>query len=421
MKPKIYLSIICLFLTITAAAQHRDTHSMIFSPSVKSLQLSPLSNPYMPPVIVMDTDDRLVCEFDYMDPDEHYLRYSVTHCNADWTPSQLVESEYVDGFNYADIPLYGHSQATFVHYCHYAFDFPNDDFVITKSGNYLLTVYEQDNPDQILFQSRFCMCERVVDIMATVSSNTDVDYNNEHQQVAVELGYKMGEIQDPYNQLKIFINQNTRTDNERCITHPMMVEMNKVTYDHMPELIFPAGNEYRRIETVNPKGYNLGNVRIGYFEPYYHATLPIDLPRNNTQYLYDQTQHGYFTVRNSEANESATEADYVITHFVLNTGGPLNGGKLYLEGEFTHALPPVMKQMKYDMATGSYTCDIMLKQGAYNYQYLWLPDGKSVALTAPIEGDKYQTINQYWIRVYYRPMGERYDRLVGFATAIANH
>ena len=126
-------------------------------------------------------------------------------------------------------------------------------------------------------------------------------------------------------------------------------------------------------------------------------------------------------MRNSEANESATEADYVITHFVLNTGGPLNGGKLYLEGEFTHALPPAMKQMKYDMATGSYTCDLMLKQGAYNYQYLWLPDGKSVALTAPIEGDKYQTINQYWIRVYYRPMGERYDRLVGFATAIANH
>ncbi len=371
----------------------------------------------MPPVAVMGTGDGIGVEFDYMDYDEHYLRYSVTHCNADWQPSALVESEYVNGFNYADITECGHSQATFVQYCHYEFSLPNEDFEITKSGNYLLTVYEQDDPDKVLFQTRFSLCEHLVDVMATASSNTDVDYNGEHQQVAVELGYKVGTIKDPYNEITLVVNQNTRTDDDRYIKRPMIVEMGKSVYDHNAQLIFPAGNEYRRIETVNPKGYNLGNVTMSYFEPYYHATLPVDEPRFQSQYFYDQTQYGHFTVRNSETDNSATEADYCVTHFVLDAGGPMRGGKLHLNGEFTQGLPAQVTEMKYDASSGLYVNDLLLKQGAYNYQYLWVPDGTTMGTTSRIEGDKYQTINRYAIKVYDRPMGERYDRLVGFGIA----
>lgn len=406
-------------MTTAVVAQAVDTRMKIVDPNVRTIKVAPLSNMYMPPVVMMGTGDAIGVEFDYMEFDEHYLRYSVQHCNADWQPSQLVESEYVEGFNYGDITDYDHSQATFVQYCHYSFSVPNDDFVITKSGNYLLTVYEQDDPDKVLFQTRFSLCERQVDVMATASSNTDIDYNGEHQQVSVELGYKNGEIKDPYNELKLVVSQNSRTDDYRVITRPLMVEIGKVTYDHNAQLIFNAGNEYRRIETVNPKGYNLGNVRIAYFEPYYHATLPVDVPRASSQYFYDQTQHGRFTVRNSETDNSATEADYVVTHFVLDTGGPLTGGKIYLDGEFLQGYPQGVAEMKYDAATGCYTNDLMLKQGAYNYQYLWVPAGSSVGLTSRIEGDKYQTVNQYNVYVYNHPMGERYDRLVGFGIAVS--
>lgn len=417
MKRNIILAMVCLFVTTAVFAQRVDTRVKIVDANVRTLKVAPLSNAYMPPVVMMGADDAIAVDFDYMDYDEHYLRYSVTHCDANWQPSQLVESEYVDGFNYGDITEYGHSQATFVQYCHYSFAVPNEDFVLTKSGNYLLKVYEQDDPDKVLFQTRFSMCEHIVDVMATASSNTDVDYNAEHQQVAVELGFKSGTIKDPYSELTLIVSQNTRNDDERVITRPMMVEMGKVTYDHNAQLIFPAGNEYRRIETVNTKGYNLGNVRIGYYEPYYHATLPVDELRTNAQYLYDQTQHGHFTVRNSETDESATEADYVVTHFALNTGGPLTGGKLYLDGEFIQGLPANVAEMKYDAASGCYVNDLMLKQGAYNYQYLWVPAGTYVGQTSRIEGDKYQTVNRYNVRVYDRPMGERYDRLVGFGIA----
>lgn len=417
MKKSLLLILVCQLWAMSMMAQRVDTSIKIIDSNVHSLRVAPFSNAYVPPVIVMGSDNKIEVSFDYFDYDVHYLRYSVTHCNADWQPSQLVESEYVDGFNYGDIEEHDFSEATFVNYVHYSFALPNDEFVITKSGNYLLKVYEQDDPDKVLFQTRFSVCEHLVDVMATVTTQTDVDFNGEHQQLAVEVGYKQGVIADPYRELMLVVGQNTRTDIERVVSKPMMVEMGKVTYDHIPQLIFPAGNEYRRMETVNVHSLNMGIASIKYFEPYNHATVYTDEPRVESQYLYDQTQYGHFTIRNSETHFSATEADYLVTHFSLNTGGPLNGGKLYLDGEFTQGLPETARLMKYDPSTGCYTNDMLLKQGAYNYQYLWVPDGTKVGLTSKIEGDKYQTINQYNIKVFNRPMGERYDRFVGYGIA----
>ena len=150
----------------------------------------------------------------------------------------------------------------------------------------------------------------------------------------------------------------------------------------------------------------------------YHAVLMADEPRAELQYLYDQTQFGRFTIRNAEAyGENALEADYMITHFTLDTNGKLNGGNVWLYGEFNEGYPASQAMMKYDAASGCYTADLLLKQGAYNYLYLWVPDGTSVGQTSRIEGDHYETINEYLVKVYDRPMGERYDRLVGYGVA----
>ncbi len=107
----------------------------------------------------------------------------------------------------------------------------------------------------------------------------------------------------------------------------------------------------------------------------------------------------------------------MITHFTLDTGGKLNGGNVWLYGEFTQGYPDSQTMMKYDASSGCYTADMLLKQGAYNYEYLWLPDGTTVGQTGRIEGDHYETVNEYLVMVYDRPMGERYDRLVGYGVA----
>ena len=73
-------------------------------------------------------------------------------------------------------------------------------------------------------------------------------------------------------------------------------------------------------------------------------------------------------------------------------------------------------KMGYNFDTGQYEKAVLMKQGSYNYQYLFVPNGSTTGQTAPLEGDFYQTQNEYSIYVYYRPMGARYDRLIGVTT-----
>jgi hypothetical protein len=414
MKQRLLTLLALLLCAAPAMIAAVNTGVLLYDGRVKSLDVAPRSNRYLPPIYVLGSDDVLNVNFDLLDYDVHYLRYSVTHCNADWQPSVLVESEYVDGFNQADINDYAQSYTTFVGYYNYNFTIPNDELRITKSGNYMLTVYEQDDPEKILFQTRFSVCENRVGVYGDVTSRTDIDYNDAHQQLSFEVSYRQGMVADPYNELTAIVTQNSREDNAVVVTKPLMVQPGKVTYDHNPQLIFPAANEYRRFETVNIHTLNMGVQGIQFFEPYYHATLITDEPRANTQYLYDKTQHGHFTIRNAEADDSFIESEYLVTHFSLYTGEPLTGGNLFVQGGFTQGMPASQLLMHYDEGSGCYLLDVMLKQGAYNYQYLWVPDGSGVGETWKIEGDKYQTVNEYLIKVYDRPIGERYDHFVGY-------
>ena len=79
-------------------------------------------------------------------------------------------------------------------------------------------------------------------------------------------------------------------------------------------------------------------AELRYYDPYFNVTLFPDFPRAGKNYLYDQTQNGRFTIRESDAVDSDLEADYFIVHFSLDYDKPLSDGNIYLEGEFTHDL-----------------------------------------------------------------------------------
>ena len=240
MKRKIILLVACLVATIVAMAQEIDyTGVRIFDPSVHSVQVAPMSNPYLPPVIMMGSDDRINVSFDLLDYDVHYLRYSVYHCDAQWRPSQLVESEWVSGFNQADITDYAQSQATFTHYYNYAFSLPNDEMQLLISGNYLLRVYEQDDPGKVLFQTRFSLCENRVGVQAGVTSRTDFDYNDAHQQLDITLNYSIAQetVSNSTDDVKQFRFVRKMTDLIHYIATKHVIDMS----GFFPERIFALG------------------------------------------------------------------------------------------------------------------------------------------------------------------------------------
>lgn len=414
MKRFIYIFLLFLSSIIqTWAIEHDDTRTQVADSRFKSLQVRLAGNDYFPPIITLNGEDKIKISFDELNEERSYLRYSVVHCNADWQPSDLLESEYVSGFNYADITDYKFSMGTLCHYVHYSFTLPNDEIKFLVSGNYLVKVYYDDDPDNILLQARFYVSENAVSVGTSVTSRTDIDYNNKHQQVSFVIDTKDYHIRNMYSDIKAFVSQNSRIDNEVMVDRPLMVSGKKITYDHNKNLIFEAGNEFRRMETVAQHGISMNVERMTFHHPFYHAQLFTDHIRDNEPYIYDRTQMGRFTIRSSEANDSDNGAEYIMTHFTLDTGGQLSNGDIYLNGEFTNNLFTPATLMKYDSSTGLYTTNLLLKQGAYNYQYLFVPHNRTQGYSS-IEGNKYQTVNEYLVRVYHRDPSARYDRLIGF-------
>lgn len=408
-----HFATIILTIAASVAAYATDTRTAIFDSNFRSLRACTESNYYAPPVVELGGDDRVRIEFDEISPEMRYMRYSLLHCDANWQPSQLVESDYVDGFNEADIEEYDFSSGTFANYVHYGISLPNEDMPILLSGNYLLRVYPEEDSENTLLQVRFSIVEKAVDIFAEVTSRTDIDYNKSHQQVAVTVDTKDYRVENMYADLKVVVTQNARSDNEAIVTNPLRVSSNKAFFEHDRKLIFPAGNEFRRFEMTTTNYIGMGIDRYAYHDPFYHAELKIDEPRCYGSYTYDQTQYGRFTIRESNAFDSNTGADYMIVHFALDIPRQ-SGGDIFVDGEFTQHNFTNANRMHFNEATNRYELDMPLKQGAYNYQYLWLPHGSKAALTAPIEGDFYQTVNEYQIKVYNRKLGERYDRLIGY-------
>lgn len=414
MKNYFMLMIVCLELT-ASAQRVPDTMTGVFNEYIKSLQVKVDGDNFASPVIVLGSDDRIVISFDHLAEDREYFRYSLTHCNASWRPSGLVDSEFLDGFNEGTVGNYDFSRGTTVHYVHYTLTIPNEEVYPKISGNYLLKIYPESDPDSTILQCRFMVSEETAPVAVRASAQTDIDYNKAHQQLTIMVDTERASVEDPFNDLIVIAGQNGRLDSEVAMRQPLKSTGKIVTFEHQPALIFDAGNEYRRFEAVSETYPGMGVENIQHFDPYYHYRLHTDGSRADEPYNYDQTQHGRYFVRNYNSTESDTEADYGVVHFSLDYPYSRDA-MIFLDGDFVQRRFDDNSRMYYNPNSHRYERAMLLKQGAYNYQYLFVPPKARRGYTAQIEGDKYQTINEYNVRVYHRRRGERYDRLIGTGT-----
>lgn len=414
MVKRLTLILLAVMLTVLAAESRDDTMTGRFDERIRTLRVSPDGNPYGPPVLVIGSQDRLVFSFDELAEDRSYFRYRIIHCTADWRRSDLVGSEYLPGFNEAPVDDYELSRSTTAHYVNYRIVIPNDEMAPLISGNYLLQVYREDDPERTVAQWRFMVSEQTAPVSATLTSRTDRDYNDRHQQLQLTVDAEGLDGIDIFNDLIVVVSQNGRCDNEVALRHPLRLSGRKAVYEHQPELIFEAGNEYRRFETVSVNNPSMRVAGVTYFEPYYHHILETDASRADAPYSYDEDQDGRFVVREYNSTESDVEADYTVVHFSLDYA-ETPGMMIFVDGDLTDRRFDDSALMKYNRETGRYETAMLLKQGAYNYQYLAVPPGARRGYTSYIEGDKYQTVNRYTVRVYVREPHARYDRLVGVA------
>lgn len=373
------------------------------------------------PTFRLGSDEHLIINFDEWSEDFSDLQYRLVHCGPDWKPSGLLESEYLDGFNIADIEDWAFSSNTFVHFVNYRIVIPNEDMDPLISGNYILQIFERENPDETIGEARFSVSEHSADIFGTVSTQTDRGLNTEWQQLELKVSPTDVIIDDPYSRVRVDITQNNAPYTATTLLTPSRIEGKDIVYSHMPELIFKAGNEFRRFETIRTTYNDMHVDSMRFLSRNYHAWLTPDTERESKQYSYDQTQQGRFLIREYNSTDSDLGADYITVHFLLDTPEAVDAD-IYVEGEFTGFQHEDSNKMHYDYHRGAYLLEMPLKQGSYNYRYVAVPRrGSRKPDPSLIEGNKYETRNEYRVQVWYRPLGGRYDRLLSDESIGINH
>ena len=393
-----------LCITMTLSAQRNE----IFSSDIATLQVHNTQQlRAMLPVIQLNSGEQIQISFDNFRHEYHRFTYKITHCEADWSPStQLFSSDYLEGFSdnlvIEDIQ---ESVNTNVEYTHYSFRLPNDQCRITQSGNYKVSVYDED--ENLMLNACFMVVDPTMHVELSSTSNTDIDFNRVHQQVEMKLKYGNLPVIAPNNQIKTVVLQNGNWNDARVNMKPQFVLRDGLQWQHCRGFIFDAGNNYRKFECLSVDHPTMGIETIDWDGSNYHAHLWPDLPRRN--YLYDESAQGVFVIRNSDDNGNDYLSDYIIVHFTLQTDA--TNDEIYVSGGFTNYRLLPQYQMKYDAVTGNYTLSLLMKQGYYSYEYVRRNTDGSIQLL-PSEGNFYQTKNQYQALVYYRGTGERTDRLV---------
>lgn len=407
-KSNIYKLAIAAMMALPA-----NTHAQcneILRDGIASLQVMAGDNWLAMPVTQLGGEPINIA-FDDLTHEHRRYAYRLDHCEADWTKSDgLFDSDYCEGF--ADGVTIDDSEQsinTNVLYTHYSLQIPNQQSRIKMSGNYRLTVYD-DNDGGTVLTACFMVVEPLMSLSLNATRNTDIDNNAAHQQVAMRLDYGQARVTAPDREIKTVVLQNGRWDNARRDPQPQFRTAGGMEWSHNRALIFDGGNEYRKFEILDTDHPTLGIENTGWDGTQYYAEVWTDLPRPN--YVYDEDANGAFYIRNSDNRENDRLSEYVDVRFRLKA--PKQPGPVYLNGVWTNDRFDPIHELHYNDTTQNYEATVMLKQGYYSYQYLWLDtDGNTHNVSS--EGNFAQTENQYQALAYYRPNGARADRLVAYA------
>ena len=359
---------------------------------------------------ILRLGESFTLEFDALVPNEPDFYYKIEHCDYNWKPSALVRTEFILGVDNFRIQNYRNSFNTFQIYSHYQLTIPNAQTrELLVSGNYLISIFDRD--DQLVFSRKLMVYEAIVTPGISIKRSRNVKTINEMQCVDIEINTN-GQINNPLQTIQTLIIQNRNLNTAIAHVKPQYTIGNKLIYRYINETAFPGGNEYLFFETKDVRAATMGVEYIA-LKDIYNSYLYADVARANLPYTYNPDINGLFKITALDRDDVSIEADYVNVHFALAIPELPIGEAVYVYGNYNNYDLNQENKMSYNAQSQRYEASIILKQGFYNYKYV-VTLGDGTLKEGQISGDFWQTENNYKVLVYYRDLGARYDRLVGF-------
>jgi hypothetical protein len=223
-----------LFLMITLQVMSQDDYvndnqmryeDWTYKSYIKTVQLHESTFDANPAILQFNSGEQLELSFDDLEFDRKNYSISFVHCDANWEPSNLVYSEYMNGFFEANILNFNFSTNTIQKYTHYSILFPQSNMNFSKTGNYIVYVYEDNDKEKIVITKRFMIYENKVTVVANVRQAIGNDEQYEKQHIDFNIINSQYELTNPFTDMKVIITQNNRWDNSVNNIKPTLLNL----------------------------------------------------------------------------------------------------------------------------------------------------------------------------------------------------
>lgn len=383
----------------------------VYLPEIRSVQLYNSDEEQSLPVLELGGGGTLLLSFDDLRGGFHDFYYTVEHCTAEWKASGLPQIQYLKGFPGERIRDYRSAANTYQQYTNYQLEIPDFSIEPLISGNYILKIYQDNDPEKLVLTRRFYVLERKVSIEAEAVRSSRVNEREKRQKLNLSIFHPNLPVSNPFGEVKVYVSQNGREDKAQWLTRPVYVRASQLVYDATDMTDFYGGNEFRRFDLRSLRFQGEGVASIVH-DDLFIASLVVDEPRLSQAYSSLIDNNGKYFVRFQEGSAPETEADYARVNFRFSA--PPVTGNYYVFGGLTDWELKEDFKMIYDPASQTHQAIPLLKQGVYDYIYVHA-DASGAIDDLDTESDHYETENDYYIFVYYRRTGSRYDELVGYS------